>query len=178
MAGLDARGIAQALAGGELDALYLLGADPLHDADPLSAAARERGARSTPSPDWDAALARATTVIAHASVLTEGVHAHADVIFPGEAYAEKEGTVTHPDGRLQRVRQAVARAGSRRSELAAIVELASLLGLELGVRSAREASQRLFDSVPLYAGVTLEKIGPHGLRWQEHADRSEIGQPA
>jgi NADH-quinone oxidoreductase subunit G len=176
--GLDARGIARALAGGELDAMYLLGADPLHDADPLSAAARERGERSTPSPDWDAALARASTVVAHASILTEGVHAHADVVFPAEAYAMKEGTVTHPDGRLQRVRQAVARTGARRSELAAIVELASLLGLELGVGSAREASQRLFESVPFYAGVTLEEIGPRGVRWQERADRSKIGQPA
>ena len=27
---------------------------------------------------------------------------HADVVFPAEAYAEKEGTVTHPDGRVQR----------------------------------------------------------------------------
>src|SRR5438105_191492 len=83
--------------------------------------------------------------------------AHADVVFPAEAYAMKEGTVTHPDGRLQRVRQAVARTGARRSELAAIAELASLLGLELGVGSAREASQRLFESVPFYAGVTLEE---------------------
>jgi NADH-quinone oxidoreductase subunit G len=166
-AGLDARGIAQALADGELDVLYLLGADPLHDADPLSAAARERGGSSTTNPDWAEALARSTTVIAHANVLTGGVHAHADVIFPAQTYAEKEGTVTHPDGRVQRVRQAVAHAGARRSELAVIAELAARLGLDLGVGSAREASQRLFESVPFYAGLTLEEIGPRGVRWQE-----------
>ena len=141
--GRDARGIAGALSGGELHALYLLGADPLHDADPLSAAARERGARSTPTPDWNTALARASTVIAHAQVLTAGVHAHAHVVIPAETYAEKQGTVTHPDGRIQLVREAVAHAGARRAELGVIVDLAARLGLDLGVGSAREASQRL-----------------------------------
>ena len=34
---------------------------------------------------------------------------HADVVFPAEAYAEKEGTLTHPDGRVQRLRPAIGR---------------------------------------------------------------------
>ena len=41
---------------------------------------------------------------------------HADVVFPAEAYPEKEGTVTHPDGRLQRLRPAVGHPGEVRSE--------------------------------------------------------------
>jgi NADH-quinone oxidoreductase subunit G len=164
--GLDARGIAEALAAGELDALYLLGTDPLDPADPLSAAARAREGRSLPSPDWEAALARASTVIAHVEVLTEGINAHADVVFPAQSYAEKEGTVTHPDGRLQRVRQAVAHAGARREEWRVIAELCARVGHDLDVPSARAASQRVFDAVALYAGVTLEEIGPRGVRWQ------------
>ncbi len=39
-------------------------------------------------------------MIAHATFLTEGVAAHANVVFPALAYPEKEGTVVHPDGRL------------------------------------------------------------------------------
>ena len=31
----------------------------------------------------------------------------ADVVFPAEAYPEKEGTLAHPDGRVQRLRQAI-----------------------------------------------------------------------
>jgi NADH-quinone oxidoreductase subunit G len=177
-AGLDARGIADALVGGDLDALYLLGTDPLHPTDPLSAAARERGKRSSPSPDWDAALARASTVIAHAATLTAGVHAHADVVFPSEAYAEKEGTVTHPDGRVQRVRQAVAHAGARREELGVLVTLATLLGHDLGVRSAREASERVFEAVPFYAHLTLEQVGPRGVRWQERERAAAVAAEA
>jgi NADH-quinone oxidoreductase subunit G len=151
--GLDARGIAGALAAGELTALYLLQSDPL-----LETADREL---------WEPALERAATVIAHASFLTEGIHDHADVVFPAEAYAEKEGTITHPDGRLQRLRPAVAHPGSTRAEWSVIVELADRLGLDLEVLSGAMASAQLFESVPFYAGLTLEEIGGKGIRWQE-----------
>ena len=46
---------------------------------------------------------------------TEALDEHADVVFPRRVYAEKEGTVTHPDGRLQRVRQALGHAGRGRA---------------------------------------------------------------
>jgi NADH-quinone oxidoreductase subunit G len=167
--GLDAGGIAHALAAGELDALHLLATDPLSPKDPLSAAAREREGRAMRAPDWEAALARASSVIAHAELLTEGIHAHADVVFPAQSYAEKEGTVTHPDGRVQRVRQAVAHAGARRAQWQVLAQLASRVGLHLEVDSARAASQRVFEAVPFYSGLSLEEIGPRGVRWQERA---------
>ena len=75
--------------------LYLLHADPLRTHP-------DRGL-------WKAALGTAQTVIAHESVMTETVREYADVVFPAEAYAEKEGTLTHPDGRLQRLRTAIGR---------------------------------------------------------------------
>ena len=57
---------------------------------------------------WEVALHRAALVIAHASVLTEGLAEHATVVFPAESSAEKEGTVAHPDGRVQRSARAIA----------------------------------------------------------------------
>ena len=49
--------------------------------------------------------------------MNETLREHATVVFPAESYAEKEGTVTHPDGRVQRLRPAIghARRGARRS---------------------------------------------------------------
>jgi NADH-quinone oxidoreductase subunit G len=151
--GRDAAGIADGLASGELTALYLLQSDPL-----LELPGREL---------WERALHRAATVVAHASFLTDGIREYADVVFPSETYAEKEGTVTHPDGRLQRLRPAVAHPGSTRPEWSVIVELASRLGLDLEVLTAGMASAQLFDSVPFYAGLTLEEIGGKGIRWQD-----------
>jgi NADH-quinone oxidoreductase subunit G len=190
--GRDARAIAEALAEGELAALYLFQADPLHElpdrqlVDPVaqapsrngdSAAARNgdsaAAAAHDASPDrelWERALERASTVIAHTTFLTEGLREHADVVFPAEAYAEKEGTVVHPDGRLQRLRPAAARVGefgSSRAGWQVIVEVASRLDLDLGVLTGSMASQQLFDAVPFYAGLTLEEIGGRGVRWQD-----------
>ncbi len=163
--GRDAQGIASALAEGELNALYLLQADPLSE-DPLSEDPLSEDPLSE-DPLWERALERASTVIAHATFLTEGVRAHADVVFPAEAYAEKEGVVVHPDGRLQRLRPAVARPGAVRAGWQVLADVARRVGLELEVLTGGMASQQLFDAVPFYAGLTLDEIGGRGVRWQE-----------
>jgi NADH-quinone oxidoreductase subunit G len=152
-AGRDAHAIAEGLAAGKLAALYLLHVDPLRDL-----------------PDselWGRALAGASTVIAHSAFLTEGIREHATVVFPAEAYAEKEGTIVHPDGRIQRLRPAIAHPGEVRAEWQVLVELARKVGLDLDVLTGSTASQRVFDAVPFYAGLTLGEIGGKGVRWQE-----------
>jgi NADH-quinone oxidoreductase subunit G len=101
--GLDAQGIAEAFERGELTCLYLLGVDP-----------------PTSGPG---------TVIAHAAFLTDALLEQADVVFPAEAYAEQEGTVTHPDGRIQRVRRAVGHIGDTRDEREVLDDLTSRIGL-------------------------------------------------
>jgi NADH-quinone oxidoreductase subunit G len=159
--GLDARAIAEALSSGELSALYLLEVDPLSASDPFTATAGQDAA------SWARGLERASAVVAHATLLSPGLAEHANVIFPAGSYAEKEGTVTHPDGRLQRVRQAVAETGATRPSWRVIAELSLRIGNDLDVYDAKEASQQLFDAVPFYAGVTLEEIGGRGVRWQE-----------
>jgi NADH-quinone oxidoreductase subunit G len=153
--GLDARGMAEALRTGKLSCLYLLGADPLGGASPQD------------RPLWERALASATTVISHASFLTDALREHADVVFPAGAYPEKEGTIVHPDGRIQRLRPAAAQLGQARAEWSVIAELAQRLGLDLDVLGGAMASQRLFEAIPWYEGLTLEEIGGKGVRPQE-----------
>jgi NADH-quinone oxidoreductase subunit G len=151
--GLDAVGIARALADGELSALYLLQVDPASE--------------SPGEAPWLTAMARASAVIAHARCLSEPLREHATVVFPAETYPEKEGTVVHPDGRLQRLRSAVAHPGEVRAGWQVIAELAARVGLEVDVLSGAMASQQLFETVPFYAGLTLDEIGGRGIRWQE-----------
>jgi NADH-quinone oxidoreductase subunit G len=127
--GLDAPGIATALAAGELSALYLLGVDPLEDPAKPPLSEHLRSPWAAQRAQWERALERASTVIAHASFLTEGVREHANVVFPAEAYAEKKGTIVHPDGRVQRLRPAVGHLGAARAESEVLGELAvALLG--------------------------------------------------
>jgi NADH-quinone oxidoreductase subunit G len=160
--GSDAAAIAAGLAAGELSALYLLHCDPLRD---------------LPDPDaWRGALERATTVVAHASFLTEAIREHATVVFPAQAYPEKEGTVVHPDGRVQRLRPAVALPGDVRHEWQVLAELCERSGVELGLTSAASAAELLFAAVPFYAGLTLEEIGGRGVRWPEREQARGLGE--
>jgi NADH-quinone oxidoreductase subunit G len=151
-AGRSTAEIGAAAAAGDLTALWLVGVDPLESLPH----------RAT----WEAALDKAA-VIAHAGFLTPGVAEHAQVIFPAESYAEQDGTIVHPDGRIQRLRQAIARQGDTRPAWWVLRELAQRLGADLGIHAGPMASQRLFDAVPFYAGLTLDEIGGRGVRWSE-----------
>ncbi|HEY1457612.1 MAG TPA: NADH-quinone oxidoreductase subunit NuoG [Solirubrobacteraceae bacterium] len=161
--GCPAAEIAERLGEGLLSALYLLHVDPLEGELPRAA--------------WVQALESASTVIAHASFLTEGISEYADVVFPAESYAEKEGTIVHPDGRIQRLRPAIGHPGSVRAEWSVLAELARRCGLDTGVLSGPMASQQLFDAIPFYAGLTLEEIGGRGVRWAEREAAGAFPDP-
>jgi NADH-quinone oxidoreductase subunit G len=149
--GLDSDGIGATAAAGDLSALYLMHVDPLRDLPN----------RRT----WRTALQQTDTVIAHADFLSEGLWEFADIVFPAESYAEKEGTVTHPDGRVQRLRPAISRPDAVRAEWNIVSDLAARLGHDLGVLSGPMASAKLFEAVPFYAGLTLDELGGRGVRW-------------
>jgi len=162
-AGRSAREIAQAAADGELAALYLLHADPIRD--------------HADAPLWRRAMARASTVIAHSAFLTDELREHATVVFPAESYAEKEGTITHPDGRLQRLRPGIGHPGAVRAEWSVLAELVARCSTDsvppghqtrhASPLTGPMVSQQLFEAVPFYAGLTLEELGGRGVRWQE-----------
>jgi NADH-quinone oxidoreductase subunit G len=142
-----------AAAGQDITALYLFETDPVRD-----------------QPDralWERALHRAGLVVAHASVLTDGLREHANVVFPADSYAEKEGTVVHPDGRVQRLRTAIAHPREVRPGWWVVAELAKRVGLDTGVFTSSMAFQQLVAAVPFYSGLTLEAIGGRGIRWPE-----------
>ncbi len=147
------RGAAALADADDITALYLFETDPLRDQP-------GRGL-------WERALHRAGLVVAHASVLTEGLAEHANVVFPADSYAEKEGTVVHPDGRLQRLRTAIAHPHEVRPGWWVIAELAKRVGLDTGVLTSSMAFRQLVDAVPFYEGLTLEEIGGRGVRWPE-----------
>jgi NADH-quinone oxidoreductase subunit G len=141
------------IAGAGHAALWLVGVDPV-----VSHPGRA---------GWHAGMDRASSVICHAEFLTEGVREHANVVFPADAWAEKEGTIVHPDGRLQRLRPAIARGGSARPGWWVLAELARRLGVDVRAWHGPAVSAQVFEAVPFYAGVSLDAIGGQGLRWVE-----------
>jgi NADH-quinone oxidoreductase subunit G len=158
-AGFATEEIRAALESGELEALILFGVDPLRDF-PDSAA-------------WTRALTAAKHVVAF-SMFETLTTAAADVVFPLETHAEKDGTVTHPDGRLQRVRPSAGRPSDIRSNIQVLSELSTALGHDTGIESQLTAFAALRDAVPFYASIDDADIGGKGIRWQDTSSASSL----
>jgi NADH-quinone oxidoreductase subunit G len=144
--------IREALISGELTTLVLFGADPLRD--------------FPDTPAWQEALTAADFVLTF-SMHENATTAKSDVVLPLETHAEKDGTVTHPDGRLQRVRPSASRPENVVPNILVLSELATRLGLDTGIDSQPTAFQALTQAVSFYNGIEDEQVGGRGLRWQD-----------
>ena len=143
--------IKQGLTDHELDALLLVNADPV---------------RTYPDGDgWRKALAG--NFVVAISMYDDESTSYADIVLPAESYAEKEGTVTHPDGRLQRVRPNVPHPKDVRPGWWILVELLAALGDDIGAATPEAVFELACQEVPFYGETAYEEIGGQGLRWQE-----------
>jgi NADH-quinone oxidoreductase subunit G len=124
---------------------------------------------------WQKALDGAS-VVAHSKFLTDGIREYATVVFPLEAGAEREGTITHFDGRLQRLRQAVSRPDGVRPGWQVFAELGKRLGTKIDAFAGPIVSKQMFETLPFYDGITLNEIGGKGLRWTERPAASKWPQ--
>jgi NADH-quinone oxidoreductase subunit G len=165
-AGMGTEEIRRALIDGEITHLVLFGADPLRD--------------FPDTPAWEEALTAADFVVSFA-MHENATTAKADVVLPLETHAEKDGTVTHPDGRLQRVRPSASRPENVLPNIIVLSELATKLGLDTGIDSQPTAFKALTNAVSFYNGIEDSDIGGRGLRWQDRegatSDRTGTEQP-
>jgi NADH-quinone oxidoreductase subunit G len=147
--GLDAVGILEGAAAGEIDVLILLGADPIDDFPDHDLAVR--------------ALHKTKTVIAVDLFLTES-SSRADVVLPAAAFGEVSGTSTNLEGRVTRLAQRVTAPGTARPDWIIAVELAHQLGHDLGLESPSAIAAEVARLAPAYAGVTPDLLdGPAGV---------------
>jgi NADH-quinone oxidoreductase subunit G len=144
--GLDTRGILQAAADGKLEALVLLGSDPLADVPDTDLATR--------------ALAGARRIIAIDTVLNES-SSHAHVVLPAAAAGEHAGTTTNLEGRVTRVAQKVTPRGTARPDWMIALGLARALGTDLGWTGVADVTTEIAATVSAYADVTAEALDAH-----------------
>ena len=98
--------------------------------------------------------------------------AFADVFLPATSWAEKEGTFTNTDRRVQRVRQAIAPIGQSRADWRIICDLAKHLEKRLArtqtafweYAASSEVLEEMGRVVPEYAGVKVARIEKQGLQ--------------
>ncbi|SMP43451.1 formate dehydrogenase subunit alpha [Anoxynatronum buryatiense] len=89
----------------------------------------------------------------------------ADVVLPAAVFAEKEGTFTNTERRVQRVRQAVMAPGEARPDWWILMQLLNRLGLESVYREAKDVFEEIRRVAPSYAGISYDRIEEEGISW-------------
>jgi len=89
----------------------------------------------------------------------------ADVVLPAACFAEKEGTFTSTERRVQLIRKAVNPPGEARAEWEWICELMRLMGLQADYASPASIMAEMALLTPSYSGIAYERLGLAGLQW-------------
>jgi len=140
-----------AAAAGRLRGMFIMGENPMLS-DPDQNHARQ-------------ALQNLELLVVQDIFLSETA-ALADVVLPAACYAEKEGTFTNTERRVQRVRQAVEPPGAARADweiLSALAERAGYPGMCYG--GPAEVMVEIASLTPIYGGISYERLDGHGLQW-------------
>lgn len=91
---------------------------------------------------------------------------YADVVLPAASFAEKDGTFTNTERRVERVRKAIESLKDSRPDWQIIAQLARLCGyrgMEYGHPS--QIMDEIARLTPIYGGITYGRLEPFGLQW-------------
>ncbi|MBI3251809.1 MAG: (2Fe-2S)-binding protein [Candidatus Omnitrophica bacterium] len=91
----------------------------------------------------------------------------ADIVLPSASYAEKDGTFTNFEGRVQRIRKAVEPLGGSRPAWEILLELAGVLGMDLSYARPEFIFSDLAKENEAFGGLTFKQIGPAGRVWNK-----------
>jgi formate dehydrogenase alpha subunit len=90
----------------------------------------------------------------------------ADVVLPGACWAEKDGTFTNTERRVQRVRKAVEPPGEAHADWQVICDIAKAAG---GKGFDFDDVSQVFDEMraltPQYAGMSYARLEDAGIQW-------------
>ncbi len=90
----------------------------------------------------------------------------AHVILPAACYAEKDGTFTSTERRVQRVRKAVAPPGQARADWEIICDIARRAGYDkMRYANPGEILDEAASVTPIYGGISFDRIDQVGLQW-------------
>jgi len=90
----------------------------------------------------------------------------ADVVLPACTFAEKDGTFTSTERRVQRVRKAIEPLGESKPDWLILQELAQRMGYRMSYSGPEEIMEEIRRLVPTYGGITYKRLEEgFGLQW-------------
>jgi formate dehydrogenase alpha subunit len=112
-----------------------------------------------------AALEKLDFLVVQDIFLTESAK-YADVVLPAASFAEKDGTFTNTERRVQRVRKAIEPIGDSKTDWWITCEIAKRMGASgFEFTSPEGIMEEIASVTPSYAGITYERIDEVGLQW-------------
>ena len=148
--GMTATEMIPAAAEGKVKGLYILGENPLVSDPDLHHAAE--------------ALKKLDFLVVQDIFLTETAEA-ADVVLPAACFAEKEGTFSNTERRVQFIRKAVEPPGQARSDWEILVDLADRMGLHWYYDTPAEILAEIASLTPSYGGISYGRLAREQIQW-------------
>jgi len=93
------------------------------------------------------------------------IGSYAQVILPGVSFAEKDGTFTNMERRIQRVHKAISPIGDSREDWKILCDLSTMMGFPMEYRNPDEVMEEIASLVPLYAGAQYPNLEKGGIQW-------------
>jgi formate dehydrogenase alpha subunit len=135
---------------GDIRALYVLGENPVMS-DPNQHHVIE-------------ALEKLDFLVVQDIVMTETAR-YADVVLPGFAFLEKEGTISNTERRVQLMHRVVSPAGNSRDDWWIITQIANRMGASWNYGNAKDIFEEVRTVTPSYAGITYERLEKELIQW-------------
>lgn len=156
--GIKATDMVEQIASGAIRAMYIVGENPL---------------LSEPNLHHATGLFRQLDFLVVQDLFLHETAELADVVLPACSFAEKEGTFTNSERRVQRVRRAIAPVGESRPDWEIICDLARRMSGKLGIDSrqfAYKSASDVFDEMarltPFLRGMSHARLDVEGgLQW-------------
>jgi formate dehydrogenase alpha subunit len=149
--GLTMTELFEAVDSGKVKALYLMGENPVvTEADTKSI---------------EQAVSHLELLVVQDLFLTETAQV-ADVVLPAASFAEKDGTFTNTERRVQRVCKAIEPVGNSRPDWMIICDIAQNMGAKgFDFERPEQIMEEVRTVTPSYEGITYDRVGQVGLQW-------------
>lgn len=148
--GLTVTEITQGVLEGRIKAVYIMGENPMLSDPNLSHVAE--------------AFDQVELLVCQDIFLNETAR-RADVVLPAASFAEKTGTFTNTERRVQLIHPALEPPGQARADWSIILDLAGRLGADWQYDSSAEVFAEMATLTPQYAGMSHDRLERGGLQW-------------
>ena len=148
--GLTVTEIMNAVETGSIRGLYIMGENPMMSDPDINHVKH--------------ALESCELLVVQDIFLTETA-ALADVVLPGCTFAEKDGTFTNTERRVQRIRKAIPCVGESKTDFQILSDIMAALGYENSFHTASEVFDEIASVTPSYGGMNYTRLEQGGLQW-------------